>query len=531
MENIEFFKSIDTIDKLNNPDTFKKFCAIQDSFTKIQAKEILKGKAKEFKITGFVGLLTQYEKEEKHKNKEHIKQKALEKKLLTTNYKHNEVATLLLADVNNKFYLFEGDLYYYSKKGYYTNDYTELDTQIIAYNEESTIKFRNEIPADLKIRLYNQPNNIKHNIDTNYINFKNGLFSLNNFEFIPHSKDIFTLNQLNVNYYDIDSYNGDIYSEAKECVDNFLNDITCNNAERKQALLEMIGYSMTSKTDLQKSFMLYGSGANGKSTLTNLIQAVIGNNNCENLGLDKIIEDKFAISRLKNKILNVSEEMTTKYLNDSSIIKEIITADKFFVQAKYKDGQNIKNHSKFIFNINEFPKIADTSDGYYRRWHAIPFNARFDGTSKPLNTQLLFSERAKEYLAFISLQAYCNMVNERRCFSNKAESDKLIQAYKIANDNITSFLNDIESGLYYSVDKSNKTWTKKCTETYAIYKAYCSACGYCVKSKKIFYKTLQEAPYSNFIKKSISKGYDTYIVDIPKYTSYLQSYQIDFGTL
>ena len=75
---------------------------------------------------------------------------------------------------------------------------------------------------------------------------------------LPHNPEIFTINQLEVNY------NKDVKMNTN--VINFLDRITCNKYYRKEAILQIIGYSMTASTDMQKAFIFYGqSAANGKS--------------------------------------------------------------------------------------------------------------------------------------------------------------------------------------------------------------------------------------------------------------------------
>lgn len=73
------------------------------------------------------------------------------------------------------------------------------------------------------------------------------------------------MNQININL--------NIDPIKISAVDNFLDRITCGNNERKNAILEMIGYSMTSSVKMQKAFVLYGKTAgNGKSTLLEIIE-------------------------------------------------------------------------------------------------------------------------------------------------------------------------------------------------------------------------------------------------------------------
>lgn len=522
MNELNFFETIDCIEKLRSNETYTKYKNISDSFEKANVLTILKNKAKEFGFnkTDFESELKTFEKLEEQKEKAIKKNDEKNKKIVVPDNTLSDTSTLLLMDSENKFCIYDGDLYYYSKKGLYTKNTDELDTQIINYKQNADKHFRDEVPHYIKILLHNQSNAHKETIDTNYINFKNGLFNLTTKQLEEHSKDVFTINQLNVNYYDIEKYGGSIYKEAENIVNRFLDDISCNDTERKQAILEMIGYSMTSKTDLQKSFILYGSGANGKSTLTDLVQAILGNFNCTNMNLTEITEDKFALARLRNKTLNICEEMTTKYINDSSILKNIITTNRLSSRELYKQGEEKINYAKFIFNVNELPKIADTTEGYYRRWHAISFKAHFTSNdTKNFDKNALFDERAKEYLTYISLKAYLEMLESSHTFSNTAESDKIMTAYRITNSSVCSYICDTEIGLSSLLRKDQILYRNL---MYTDYKSYCKQMGFIPKSNQKFYKEILEKPYNNFISVKFYNGINRYIIDKHKYDEYIQ---------
>lgn len=97
-------------------------------------------------------------------------------------------------------------------------------------------------------------------VNENYINYLNGLYDIKNQCFIPHTPDIFTVNQVHANYLE--------EIPANELVENYLEKLMCNISFRKQALLQMIGYCQTPQILMQQSMIWYGKTAsNGKSTL------------------------------------------------------------------------------------------------------------------------------------------------------------------------------------------------------------------------------------------------------------------------
>ena len=89
-------------------------------------------------------------------------------------------------------------------------------------------------------------------IDDRYINFQNGLYDLENERLIEHTPDYFSTAQVNAIYIEDDNLVKNPY------VDKYLIDITSGKPERLKALLQMSGYTLTFRTDLQLSFFLFG---------------------------------------------------------------------------------------------------------------------------------------------------------------------------------------------------------------------------------------------------------------------------------
>lgn len=77
-----------------------------------------------------------------------------------------------------------------------------------------------------------------------------------------------------------------------------------------------------------------------------------------------------------------------------------------------------------LFTANELLKVADTSNGYFRRLFIIPFEAVFTEAEKSdFNFNELITQQALEYLASISLREYIKAIRKNK-FSNEEESKK-----------------------------------------------------------------------------------------------------------
>lgn len=228
---------------------FDRLLVIEDEIEREKMIMRLEERAKEVNcLPNFKNILKGYRKKFSIENKQDRKKEQL---------KHNEVAEMLLAE--HAIVVYGNSLYIYIN-GVYTEDRTFIEKEIIKIVPDSTTHFRNEVYES----LFLMANEATLNIENGIINFKNGLFNIYDKTFLKHTSEIFTINQINTNFNN--------NPKRVEAVDNFLDKISCEKDYRKRAILEMLGYSMTTSVKLQICFILYGKQAqNGKSTFTNII--------------------------------------------------------------------------------------------------------------------------------------------------------------------------------------------------------------------------------------------------------------------
>lgn len=404
---------------------------------------------------------------------------------------HDIIARRLLQE--NEIRVFEDTLYIY-ENGVYRRNEKSINRKIIEIYHKATTRMQKEVKSYL---LTMAPEvQLKYE---NLINFKNGLYDLNNNALMPHSPYYFTINQINANI----NWN----PVRIGAVDRFLDKISCENIGRKKAILQMIGYSMTSSVEMQKAFVLYGKTAgNGKSTLLEIIERLIGSENVSHVTLQDFVSNRFSVSEIKGKLVNMVSEMTKEFLKDSSVFKQIVTGDTTTVEEKLKDRHTIKPYAKHIFTANELPKVADTSNGYFRRLFIIPFEAVFTDLEKiNFNFKELITEQALDYLAAIALQEYI-IARREHAFINEEESKNIIETYKMDSNTVIAYLYDKDR--MRCLLRSGRV--RKRNEVFADYINYCKDSGYIHKGRNKFY---EEVEATGLVQKGVYNGYDTYIFD------------------
>lgn len=473
---------INNLDKKNilQKEIFDYIFSFDDPFEREQIIIELEEKADKLKVKpNFKKVLKQYEKQFSNTTPQSIKQS------------HNEIANILMK--NNNIAIFEKELCIYENGVYHMNE-DDISKKIIKLVPDANTYFRKEVYNYLLLTASKR----EINKESNIINFKNGLFKIDNKMLLRHVPDFFSVNQINTEL--------NLNATKVQAVDDVLDRLSCGNLIRKQTILEMIGYCMTTSVDLHKAFILYGPTArNGKSTLINIITELIGSENVGTVSFKDMNKNRFAASGIKGKLLNVGSEMTDEYIDDVEIFKKWITGDELEIEEKFKARKKIRPYAKFIFSANELPVVADKTDGFYRRLQIIPLEYSFTNKdAKNFKFNELITKEALEYLAKISLEAFLNMGDS---FSNTEESDKEVSKYKITSNSVLSFINDKDYINSFIGDGEKVRWAE---EVYTCYEKYCEANKCKPIGRNKFYREIEK---SKLVTSNTYKNKKTYTFD------------------
>ena len=462
---------------------------IDDIFQKEKVQVELLKKAKELKVEKNFNKLYKECKKQSEKNKP--------TQLFT---KHNEIGEYLLEQFD--FVVYADSLYVY-QNGVYTTDKNIIENEIIKVNPEANTYLRKEVINYIKIKVEKKENITQKE---NIINFKNNLYDINANIQLSHTPTHFSVNQLPINYIK-DIENNEDYNYEKKEVEKYLNAISCNNIERKKALTEMIGYCMTTSTKKQVMFLLYGKKAeNGKSTFIKILQKLIGVNNYSMISLKNMSNDKFTIAEVTNKLLNTTTENTDELIKDTSILKAIITGDLTPTELKNIQKRNyIQPYVKCVYPCNELPKTNNHNTDFYRRLFIIPLEAQFTLEEKnKFNINSLMTEKALEYLAYISLKAYKQVIDKP--FSNYKESEEIKRIYILENNSVLAYFEDDENLMLLL--KNGKIYKKRLL--YEDYKIWCNNNDYKYIGEREFIKKALEKKF--VVEGNLNDGYKPLII-------------------
>jgi putative DNA primase/helicase len=139
-------------------------------------------------------------------------------------------------------------------------------------------------------------------------------------------------------------------------------------------LAEYLGYVFIQHgyLKLEKTLLLYGSGANGKSVLFEVVNALLGTTNISSYSLQSLTnENGYFRAQIANKLVNYASEINGKL--ETSIFKQLVSGEPVEARLPYGDPFLITKYAKLIFNCNELPRDVEHTHAYFRRFLIVPF--------------------------------------------------------------------------------------------------------------------------------------------------------------
>ncbi|MBS5794936.1 MAG: hypothetical protein KIC92_09365 [Clostridiales bacterium] len=384
-----------------------------------------------------------------------------------------------------------GDLHFYDKEQKYYPALTDSKVTSIMLREfnNSRQNFRNEIYTYIK-----EFAEVKVCNGNDYILFNNCFVFLKCKDFKKISledgekQNIVTINKIPHNL-NIDILENDF---IKNKVFKFFKDLSCNDNDLANLLIQVIGFTMYQENKIANTFFLTGNGGNGKSTYFKLIEYILEGDNPEFNGKNvshkqlSDLNDKNELIHLRNKLLNISDDEDSTYLKTVGIFKRIVSGEKITARALYENAIEFIPYCKMYISCNDIPKMSDKTDGMGRRQVIVPFNARFKGKSNNLDIlKLLKTKEVTEYIIALSVDQLRIVLNNGEFIFPKVVQDA-IEEYKKDNDNTIEF---IEEHKYLFINYSPQ-------EIYSnFYKKYLLECGYQNVGRNTFYKEMKRKGY------------------------------------
>ena len=189
-------------------------------------------------------------------------------------------------------------------------------------------------------------------------------------ELLPHNRQHYRTTQVPIEY--------EPKAQAPQFV-KFLADVFKGDpdaGDKATALLEMMGYTLMAHCNHEKFIILVGSGANGKSVLLSVLEALAGRESVAAVQPSQF-DNKFQRAHLHNKLANIVTEIKQGAVIDDDALKGITSGEPTTVEHKNKDPFDMRPFSTCWFGTNHMPHTRDFSGALFRRALVIEFNNKF----------------------------------------------------------------------------------------------------------------------------------------------------------
>ncbi len=377
-------------------------------------------------------------------------------------FSHEAFGRLMMKKHNILFY--RGSFHIY-EDGYYKkdSDTIKLKRKMTDLFGGITKRQKAEVIDYLAIRCAIYDDEIK--IDENVVNLLNCRYDVSTGEITDHDPRYMDFCQMPVKY--------DPGAKC-EAVDQIVEKVFSYDEDLVTLFYEMLGSALMRHNKYQKAFFFVGSGANGKSTLFNMIAEWIGDKNCSRVDISKLgsTSNRFLTMALENKMINIGDDCNNSVLKETGTLKKIFSGDGIMIEHKGSDGYDIKPYATQIFSSNELIKATDYTVGFYRRLIFFPMRAVFTPNSKdydPMILDKITTDEAKSYILNRAIAGARKLIHDKAYIEPECVSEMLGE-YKVENTLSLKFLKERDLDL-------DKVLITSCQDLYNQFSEWCEENG------------------------------------------------------
>lgn len=300
--------------------------------------------------------------------------------------------------------------------------------------------------------------------DPDLIAVNNGIFNYQTKQLMPFDPNYVFMTKSHVNY-NPNATNVVIHNDEDDTdwdIESWMSDLS-DDPEIVDVLWEILGAIIRPNVRWNKSAWLYSeTGNNGKGTLCELMRNLCGAGSYASISLADFSKDFLLEPLTRASAVIVDENDVGTFVDRAANLKAVITNDVIQINRKFKMPIAYQFYGFMVQCLNEFPRIRDKSDSFYRRQLFIPFDKCFTGRErKYIKNDYLHRSEVLEYVLHKVLNMNYYTLSEPEACRN------ILQEYKEYNDPVRQFFEEMSPifvwdllpfGFLYELYKS---WLKK----------------------------------------------------------------------
>lgn len=163
---------------------------------------------------------------------------------------------------------------------------------------------------------------------------------------------------------------------------SFLDQVFCGDEELIRFVQRFAGYCLTGDMSEHMVLFCYGAGANGKSTLANVLMALVGSygqtlDSAELVKGAKTDTNGRTLAQLPGKRLALANEIAAGQIWNDQLLKRLASGDELTGKLLYHNAFTYRPSAKLIVMTNHLPGSHDASEGFWRRVALLRFARQF----------------------------------------------------------------------------------------------------------------------------------------------------------
>lgn len=324
------------------------------------------------------------------------------------------------------------------------------------------VNYKSNVTGQLVYLLKNHDTDFYKSLDQTpgLIGFKNGVYDFSTGTFRQGRQSDYITFSTGYEYTDYDPTSPEVNE-----IYTFLSQIIPNKRVLEYTL-KVLGKALVGVPD-EKFYLWTGlSGANGKSTLINLLENTLGDY-ISSVDVSLLTNKRTGSSnatpdivRLRGKRLFTFQEPEHNDKLRTGILKQFTGGDTIVARELFKAPVSFKLQGTMVMCCNDLPAVTSIDGGTWRRIRVIEFTSRFcDNPTKP--NEFKIDPRIKQKISqwrpyFMSILLHYYQTYKHKTLSEPEEVTIATAKYKVENDKFNEFFdNCIESGT--GMFESNKS--------------------------------------------------------------------------
>ena len=265
-----------------------------------------------------------------------------------------------------------------------------------------------------------------------YVNLKSGIYDIERQELV-YDRNTFVFD-----------YCIDVEYQARsklEDAPNFKRFVeTSIGLDQLECLLRVLGYCLSSLTKGRKAFIFYGRGRTGKSTILNVLEAVIGDGLVSHESYHAMSGER-AKAHYHGKRVNISRETSTKVNKHEDSFKSLISCEFTTGSEKYEKARDFAATLSFIFAGNTDLEFGVLDDAILDRLVYLMFTREIPEADIDLDLeQKLLTE--KDVIFSLALDSLKGLITDKYDFKMSPAAEAHIQRRRFSIHSPESFLDE-----------------------------------------------------------------------------------------